>query len=457
MVQDDIPEDIPEGVILPPPAVQEIINKTAGYVHRNGASFETRIKEKELHNNKFQFLIDEDPYNAFYKWKLEQLKNNQTIDTASNEQFQDRESKVQEISRPKDLEFLVDFKPMSSLDHDIIKLTALYVAVDKTTGDGVFRKKFEQSFGGKNAQFGFLDPTHSLNSIFNQYVNQYTLLLRLMKDKEKSDIFAKIELGCNSVHSFLDKSFSRAEYLQQEKMKEEHKKAKDEAMMLEFASIDWQDFTLVQVIEFTEEDFHSELSQPLNLSELQYRSLEEKSSGLLIEEAPPDFQETEEPKIENVPRRKVPKGMKIRAAGETRLGRMNEPKEKLIKCPLTGELVPESKFQDHINVLLRDPKYKEERARYEAKVSKSNLTTDEVLNNVSILANARKIREAKQSQSQLNTEDSNRKRPLQWDGYSASTQTIKKQAKQMYSAEEIEEQKRRRKESLNRIGSHKPQ
>jgi len=41
-------QDIP--IIYPPPEVKNIVDKTAGFVARNGVEFETRIKQVKLKN-----------------------------------------------------------------------------------------------------------------------------------------------------------------------------------------------------------------------------------------------------------------------------------------------------------------------------------------------------------------------------------------------------------------------
>lgn len=43
-------------IIFPPPEVRNIVDKTASFVARNGATFENRIKENEVNNPKFNFL-----------------------------------------------------------------------------------------------------------------------------------------------------------------------------------------------------------------------------------------------------------------------------------------------------------------------------------------------------------------------------------------------------------------
>ena len=64
VVQEDAP------IIYPPPEVKNIVDKTAGFVARNGIEFEQRIKQNEINNPKFNFLNPGDPYHAYYKHKV---------------------------------------------------------------------------------------------------------------------------------------------------------------------------------------------------------------------------------------------------------------------------------------------------------------------------------------------------------------------------------------------------
>jgi hypothetical protein len=58
------------GIIYPPPEVRNIVDKTASFVARNGPEFESRIRQNEANNAKFNFLTTTDPYHAYYKHKV---------------------------------------------------------------------------------------------------------------------------------------------------------------------------------------------------------------------------------------------------------------------------------------------------------------------------------------------------------------------------------------------------
>ena len=64
----------PPDVILPPKDIRAIVEKTAGYVARNGVVFEERIRSKEISNPKFSFLNEADAYAPFYLWRLDEIR-----------------------------------------------------------------------------------------------------------------------------------------------------------------------------------------------------------------------------------------------------------------------------------------------------------------------------------------------------------------------------------------------
>lgn len=63
------------GVIVPPPDIRAILEKTAAFVAKNGAEFEKRILANEASNVKFNFLKPGDPYHAYYQQKVAELRD----------------------------------------------------------------------------------------------------------------------------------------------------------------------------------------------------------------------------------------------------------------------------------------------------------------------------------------------------------------------------------------------
>lgn len=61
-------------LIIPPPDIRAIVEKTAMAVAKNGVQFEERIRENEIGNQKFSFLNPTDPYRSFYDHSVMQLQ-----------------------------------------------------------------------------------------------------------------------------------------------------------------------------------------------------------------------------------------------------------------------------------------------------------------------------------------------------------------------------------------------
>ncbi|QPG74270.1 hypothetical protein FOA43_001595 [Brettanomyces nanus] len=452
---------LPVGITVPPPEVRLMIEKTAGYVSRNGASFEQRIKAKEATNYKFQFLLDNDPYNGYYKYVLKEIKDgnfNQVnaapggikVDTATEE----NDEAADTLKEPPALEFLPDERDLklAPVDLSAIKLAAQLVAVNE---DSFIELLLE--FGGKNEMIGtqlqFLNESHSLHKTFVFYLRCYKKILN-----EKEQIETKF--GKFDQVEFLDRCFQRAEYEKKQKTESAKKQGQQEKEMIEYASIDWQDFFVVETVEFTDLDDVAQLETPLNRNELEYRSLIQKKASSLIEEAPPDYEDNQneahqyrEKSLRPSPHRPtshrpVPQGIKILAPGESRLKRNHEgnqydsvTREKLLRCPLTGKLIPESKFARHISILLRDPKYKQEKQRYEAKFRYgTNLVPEQIYENIKSLVDE--------------TEDDHdsKKRKVIWNGSDSTISQTKRQAYRNRDYQEEKRSKREREEELNHIG-----
>ncbi|CAH1762760.1 12771_t:CDS:10 [Entrophospora sp. SA101] len=134
------------GIIYPPPDIRNIVDKTATFVARNGIQFEERIRENEKHNTKFSFLNPNDPYHAYYQYKITETKEGKTQFVARNgRQF----------------------------------MTAL--------------SQREQ----RNYQFDFLRPNHSLFNYFTKLVEQYTKVLippKNLNEKLKTNVVNKYQI-----------------------------------------------------------------------------------------------------------------------------------------------------------------------------------------------------------------------------------------------------------------------
>ena len=63
-------------MIIPPPDIKTVVDKTATYVSKKGRVFEEMIMKVEAMNPKFNFLRHEDdPYRPYYLQKIDELTN----------------------------------------------------------------------------------------------------------------------------------------------------------------------------------------------------------------------------------------------------------------------------------------------------------------------------------------------------------------------------------------------
>lgn len=494
---------VPEGVILPPPEVRAIVEKTVGYVVRNGPSFEARIQQKEESNSKFSFLHFDDPYRQYYEWRLsERQSGGQELVEEGGNGGGSGNSKAQAnggLVKPESLEFSFKLPPVSAQDYDVIKLTALYVA---RNGNQMLKTLSHRE--SKNFQFDFLKPTHTLFPLFTHLVEQYKKAIN-----PSQNLLDKIKAGSRDPHVVLNKGRIRAEW-QAHQLDEAKKAAKDaEEERIAYAQIDWHDFVVVETIQFTDTDNKANLPAPISLAQLQFASLEQKKVGSLrIEEAPPDFEpepiratappplpaplaassessvpeslplqppprvsardaeaEIEERRIaerrEQMERKQearkagsvVPDNMKIRSAGTSRRSKLKNKDERMIKSPFTGEMIAESKYDEHVRISLLDPKWKEQKALAESRQATTNLISSEAASTVKRLAS--ELFDGGSSNNMTAEELARVKRTaneVQWDGYSRSKDAARAQAEASTSVKEQQEAHQRELDRLNAIG-----
>lgn len=276
----------PPSIIIPPNNVRDAVAKTADFVFRRGEQNEVamiaRVRDKP--NSQLSFILPEDPYNPYYAWYLQQLKEGKGPSAAATTRVVE-DTKPKGPPEPPAFRFSARQPNISARDLEVLKLTALYTA---RVGENWLKELRNRESG--NPQFDFLRPNHTFFPFFRALVDQYKLLL-----EEEQTVEARLEeLRRNIKNRFhvLDRAKQRAEYVKyttQEKEKEE-KKAEDEKK--EYASIDWHDFSVIATVLFDEGDEQAELPPPTNLADLQSASLEQKAmvslSAKRLEEAMPD-------------------------------------------------------------------------------------------------------------------------------------------------------------------------
>ena len=293
-----LPDEVskpPAGIVLPPRDIRAIVEKTAGYVARNGPAFEDRIRDKEKHNPKFSFLSAKDAYYPFYAWRLEEVREGRGTAVSAGRVGdapppQERE-KPKGPEAPSDFHFSARMPNISAQDLDVVRLTALFVAKNGRSFMTTLSQKET-----RNYQFDFLRPQHSLYQFFSRLVDQYTLLLQSTSadgEKAKKARMLDLERNANNKFNILGRAKQRAEWVKFQEEQKQKKEEEAEKEKLEYAQIDWHDFVVVETVLFEDSDEQADLPPPTSLNDLQSASLEQKGAMSLqphdrrIEEAMP--------------------------------------------------------------------------------------------------------------------------------------------------------------------------
>ena len=318
-ILDEVSTKAPPGTILPPRNSRELIEKTAGYVARNGAAFEERIRSTQKDNAKVSFLLPDDAYNAYYRWRVQEIKEGRGTSISAGRK--EGEAGVSGVSskgreerkgpeKPEDFAFSARMPNISAQDLEVVRLTALYVAKN---GRGWMTALSQKKAG--DFQFDFLRPQHSLYQFFSRLVDQYTELLNgdsVDGGRPQKKRIVDLEANVSDRMRVLERARKRAEWAkfqEQQKVKLEEESEKERVA---YAQIDWHDFVVVETVVFTEEDEKQDLGAPPSLNDIQSLSLEQK--GLLgqvgsdrrIEEAMPDYDEFYGQQIPESQQQKVP-------------------------------------------------------------------------------------------------------------------------------------------------------
>ena len=202
------------GIIYPPPEVRNIVDKTASFVARNGPDFESRIRQNEINNPKFNFLNPTDPYHAYYQQKVKDFTEGKAVESlgmkvsvpSSARLAQDAPKLMQDTFIPKDpppeFEFVHDPASINALDIDIVKLTAQFVA---RNGKQFLAQLMNRE--QRNYQFDFLRTQHNMFGYFTKLVEQYTKVLIPPRD-----LISGLEEEIKNPKTILDRVKYRVEW-----------------------------------------------------------------------------------------------------------------------------------------------------------------------------------------------------------------------------------------------------
>ncbi|KAI0708966.1 Pre-mRNA splicing factor PRP21 like protein-domain-containing protein [Earliella scabrosa] len=411
------------GLILPPPEIKSVIDRTATFVARsaNPPQFEEKIRENQRQDPKFAFLNTADPYHAYYRHRMDKVVRGEVEEPPAQGKEGEKEEEKPVETAPVDMgeeppipEFIMSIPNITAIDLDIIKLTALFTA---RRGRPFLAALSARE--GRNYQFDFLRPTHSLFGYFNRLVDQYSKVLLPSKE-----MLAQLKDRAHDGARWKDLEVAKRRARWEQVKREQDKKREDdkEAERIAFAEIDWHDYAIVQTIEFTAADATSELPPPMSVQEVENMTLAQKRMAAMImettaedveahrarqaaaeaeaaaaaaaaadqedtvmEESDDEDDETkerkrkeEEERQREIERAKAIQASSLDVGGPMKIRTDYVPKlqkkgiEKVTTCTICGQQIPVDELQEHMRIELLDPKWKSQRDALEARKAQAS-------------------------------------------------------------------------------------
>ena len=352
------------GIIRPPPDIRAIVDKTALFVARNGKQFEARIQASaEGQSQKFAFMRPNDPYNAYYEFKIREVEEHDgelkaapvVVEAPAPPEVVAAASTVSRratVAAPVQLALqgldgaappqpltaqLVTPGSVTPLDAEVIKLTAQYTAASGRQFLAGLAQR-EQ----RNPQFDFLKPTHVLFSYFTQLVDAYTRALA-----PPPELRAEVQRCSDPAHA-LKRCARRWDWSRRADEQSRREKALRDADRASFQAVDWHDFVVVEVIDFPKDE--------LAVSGAGV-SVEEPGApgmaGTVVPPPPPPLPPQHDIQVvqDYVPR--------------VATGGVEAPKT--MRDPLTGDEVPIERMTEHMRIQLLDPRWRDEQRKLAAR------------------------------------------------------------------------------------------
>lgn len=390
------------GVIIPPPEIRAVVDKTAQFVGKNGKSFEQRIlASADGKSSKFNFMRDFDPYHAYYELKIRETEEAiakgidpaTLIKPAPQPQAKPAEAPAQvkviassarapllnpiamlakapPTAAPHALEFVVSHPSsgVSAVDIDVIKLTAQFTAVNG--------REFLSSLVSReqrNPQFDFLKPTHLLFSYFTSLVDSYAKIIH-PSPEQRERIAERMSLD-----KVLEVSVNRWSTARAQREAQGQGQGSETAAGAGDAGIDWYDFTVVEVIDFAQDEL---LEMAVPVPGMQALALAPPPPP-----RPPALTPTPAVAAAAMPPPPPPKAalttvvteeedeegtLKVVTNYQPRIAqRSSQQQPQQVIDPVSGKAIDTDKLEEHMRIQLLDPKWREEQRRFQDKQKES--------------------------------------------------------------------------------------
>jgi len=268
---------------------------------------------------------------------------------------------------PLDLVAIVAPSTLSAAQIETIQLVAQFTAMDGKGGPFLHQLTLRE---WTNSDFAFCQPRHAHFAYFSALVDAYRKII----DVWTASVSSKLD-DPNIVadpHSAMEEAAYRAEY---ERELEQQKSQQEDG---EVAAIDWHDFVVVETIDFPVDEVVelSMLPPPPPPPRSQAEKTDEPAKQ--GEDAMDESDEEEEETIRVVPSYTP----KVVAPTNLQQARAIDP--------ITGKSVSVADMPEHMRIQLLDPKWAEERKKFQEKQKDSNLVGgDAIVSNISRFAQAR--------------------------------------------------------------------
>jgi splicing factor 3A subunit 1 len=380
-------------VIYPPADIKGVIDKTAEFVAKVGEDFEKKVAMQQSGQPKFAFLNVGNPYRKYYELRVKELREGkessgpvvpkalQDMKQVEEEKRRKRQERkmladglVKEYPPPPPNIFSLDHPFIAPVDSEIIKITAQFVAKN-----GV---KFVQGLmnrESRNPQFAFVKTDHELYPYFQALVESYRKVL-LPPPEEKTKIASMVE----SLSYILERIRNRYHYMAQEEKRQADKTKYEVERKEAMSRIDWFNFTVVGTLDFPEdENIRLEVPiDPLTGRRNVVGLPAPMSAGIIVssDDMQPETKQSDELEEEILMEGEVkqeedslpPIQPSVQIRTDYVRAKKTDKPETYVKCPITGEMVREADFSEHMRVVLLDPQWKKQseivmkRAREEA-------------------------------------------------------------------------------------------
>jgi len=411
------------GIIVPPPDIKVIVDRTAQFIARLGKPFEREIIARDGKNKQFQFLYAENHYHAYYQDMIQQIKSGEAAakklvaekekaEAAQREEaarVEEEKRKAEEAKKkltlkeklymqlaklkvaertlseapPADVYTVRTPSIVYPVDVDIIKLTAQFVA-----------RNGRQFLAGltareqRNPQFEFLNPAHPLFTFFQKLVDAYAKVV-IPPQKLLDDIRAQVENPSSIYQEALVRSGWERIHRDDEAKKAGEREEEENLM----SSINWHEFVVVETVTFAAED-DEYLPPPCKDYDEMLQALSAPSGGPPPPSASAGGDKGGDMDVDmdvdmdtSAPKKVEPAAPRLatvdRSAAEKR-------STQYVKSPITGQLIHVDEMEEHMRIALLDPKWKEKK---EALLAKQRETVSEanadIARNLAVMARAR--------------------------------------------------------------------